>query len=132
PRDKLSVMRRVGFDAVAAAVVLAVSLALAPGAARGQPGSRALDGWAYTLVVVACAALVLRRRRPLPVAGVVGAALLGFAVRDYPGGPLLLAAMLALYTVGVEVDRRPALAAGGVAVVLVAARSAAIVVAHGQ
>jgi signal transduction histidine kinase len=120
------------FDAAVAAVVLAVSLAVAPGAARGQPGTRPLDGWAYTLVVVSCAALVARRRHPLPVAGVVGAALLAFAVRDYPGGPLVVAVMVALYTVGVRLDRRKALAAGAVAAVLVAVRSVTIVATHGQ
>jgi signal transduction histidine kinase len=120
------------FDGAVTAVVLAVSLALSPGAARGQPGTRSLDALAYVLVVVACAALVLRRRYPLPVAGVIGAALLVFAVRDYPGGPLVVAVMVALYTVGVGLRRRAALVAGAVAVVLLAARSLAIVAAHGQ
>jgi signal transduction histidine kinase len=120
------------FDGLVAAAVLAVSLAVAPGAARGQPGTRPLDGWAYTLVVLASAALAARRRRPLAVAGVVGAALLVFALRDYPGGPLLAPVMVALYTIGTGLDRRRALTAGGVAVVLVAARSLAVVAAHGQ
>jgi signal transduction histidine kinase len=120
------------FDGALAAVVLAVSLALAPGAARGQPGTRPLDGWAYVLVVVACAALVVRRRYPMPVAGVAGVALLVFAVRDYPGGPLVVAVMVALYTVGARLGRRQALVAGGVAGVLVAVRSVAAIVAHGQ
>jgi signal transduction histidine kinase len=124
--------RSVMFDGAVAAVVLAASLAVAPGAARGQPGTRPLDGWAYVLVVAACAALVARRRYPLPVAGVVGTALLAFAVRDYPGGSLVLAVMVALYTVGANLGRRQALVAGGVAVVLVAARSVAGVAAHGQ
>jgi signal transduction histidine kinase len=120
------------FDGAVASAVLVVSLALAPGAARGQPGARALDGWAYALVIVACTALVVRRRHPLAVAGVVGAALLVFAVRDYPGGPLVVAVMVALYTVGAGLGRQQALVAGGVAVVLLAARSVAIVAAHGR
>jgi signal transduction histidine kinase len=124
-------VRRWLFDSAVAAGALAVSLALAPGAARGQPGARPLDTVAYLLVVMACAALVARRRYPVPVAGLVGAALLIFAVRGYPGGPLVVAVMVALYTVGAQLERRQALAAGAVAVVLVAARSVAILAAHG-
>ena len=120
------------WDAAVAALVLAVSVALAPGAARSQPGARALDVLAYAVVVVACAALVVRRRYPLPVAATVGAGLLVFAALDYPGGPLVVAVMVALYTVGVGVTRRPALLAGAVAVVLVAIRSVTVVAAHGR
>jgi signal transduction histidine kinase len=120
------------FDGVVAVAVLVVSLAVAPGAARSQPGTRALDAWAYLLVVVACGVLVVRRGHPLPVAGAVGAALVVFAVRDYPGGPLVVAVMVALYTVGAGLARREALAAGAVATVLVAVRSVAAVAAHGQ
>jgi signal transduction histidine kinase len=120
------------FDTAVAALVLAVSLLLSPGAARGQPGTRPLDGWAYLLVVAACGALLVRRRHPLGVAAVVGAALLAFAVFDYPGGPLVVAVMTALYTVGVGVGRRTALLAGGVAVALVAVRSVTVIAAHGQ
>jgi signal transduction histidine kinase len=122
----------VGLDAAVAALVLAVSVAVAPGAARGQPGTRALDVLAYAVVVAACAALVVRRRHPLPVAGVVGAGLLVFAVLDYPGGPLVVAVMVALYTVGVGVARRSALLAGAAAVVLVAVRSVTVIAEHGQ
>ena len=83
-------------------------------------------------MVVACAALVVRRSYTLPVAGVAGAALLVFAVRDCPGGPLVVAVMVTLYTVGAGLGRRQVLGAGGVAVVLVAVRSVAAVAAHGQ
>lgn len=117
-------------DVAVAAAVLVASLALAPGAARGQPNARPMDVLAYTLVVLASAALLLRRSRPVPAAGIVGAALVVFAVRDYPGGPLVVAVMVALYGVGVGVGRRQALLTGGVAVVLLAARSVAAVAAH--
>ena len=119
-------------DVAVAALVLAVSVAVASGAARGQPGARPLDGLASAVVVVACVALLGRRRYPLPVAGVVGAGLLVFAVRDYPGGPLVAAVMVALYAVGVGVARRAALLAAAVAVVLVAVRSVTAIAAHGQ
>jgi signal transduction histidine kinase len=119
-------------DAALAVVVLVGSLLLAAGAGAGQPGTRRPDGWAYTLVAVSCAALVVRRRFPLPVAGVLGAALLVFAVCDYPGGLLVVAVMVALYTVGASLERRRALAVGVVAVVLVVARSGAAIAAHGQ
>jgi signal transduction histidine kinase len=119
-------------DTMVAAAALAVSLALAPGAVRGQPGARPLDPLAYVLVVVACASLLARRRYPLAVAGVVGTALLMFAVRNYPGGPLVVTVMVALYSVGVGVTRRRALLAGAVAALLVAARSVAVIVANGH
>ncbi|HKT02804.1 MAG TPA: sensor histidine kinase [Rugosimonospora sp.] len=125
-------MRRWLVDGAIAAGVLAVSLLLAPGAARGQPGARPLDAIAYVLVVAAGAALAARRRYPLGLVGLVGAALLVFAVRDYPGGPLVLAVMVALYTAGTRLDRRRALGVGAVAVVLVAARSVAILHGYGQ
>jgi signal transduction histidine kinase len=80
---------------------------------------------------VSGAALTLRRRHPLPVAALVAGALLIFAVRGYPGGPLLLAVMVVLYTVGASLGRRRALVAGGVAVVLVAGRSVAVIAAEG-
>lgn len=119
-------------DAAVAAVALVAALALAAGASAGQPGTRAMDGWAYPLVVAAYAALVARRRWPLPVAGVVGGTLLVFAVRAYPGGPLVVAVMVALYTLGVSLTRSQALVAGALAAVLVAARSVIAVTAHGQ
>ena len=119
-------------DGAVAVLVFAVSVALAPRAARGQAGTRPLDWLAYVVVVAVCAALVARRRYPLPVAGVAGAGLLVFAVLEYPGGPLVVAVMVALYTVGVSVGRRAALLAGAVAVVLLAVRSVTVVAAHGQ
>lgn len=64
--------------------MLGLSLALVPGAAHGQPAARALDAWAYATVIVACAALVARRRWPLAVAGVAGAALVVFAAGTIP------------------------------------------------
>jgi signal transduction histidine kinase len=120
------------FDIAVAVLALTSSLALAPGAARGQPGARPLDAVAYALVVAACAALVVRRRYPVPVAVVVGFALLVFAVRDYPGGPLVVAVMIALYTVGARLRRRDAIVVGAVALVLLAGRSVAAIAAHGQ
>src|SRR5205823_9965860 len=50
-------VRRWLLDGTVAAGALAVSLALAPGGARGQPAARPLDTMAYLLVLVGRAAL---------------------------------------------------------------------------
>jgi len=118
-------------DAGVAVGVLAVSLALSAGAARGQPGTRALDPVAYLVTVLASAVLVMQRRHPVTTAAVVGAALLVFAVRDYPGGPLAVPVAVALYSVGVGVRRRRAMIVGAVALLLVTARSVTAVAGHG-
>jgi len=124
--------RSLVFDGAVAVGALAVSLALAPGAARSQPGTTALDFLAYPIMVLACVVLAARRERPLLVAGVVGAALLIYAVRDYPGGPLVVPVLVALYSVGAGVGRRPALVTGALAVLLVTARSVTAIAVGGE
>ncbi|MGE5132816.1 MAG: sensor histidine kinase [Gemmatimonadota bacterium] len=96
---------------------------LAPHAAAAQPGTRPLDPLAYTLTVLACAAVAARRVIPLPVLAVVIGALVVFAVRDYPGGPLLIAVMVALYSAGTAVERPTALVLGAGVTIVVAARA---------
>jgi signal transduction histidine kinase len=81
--------------------------------------------------VLACAAVIVRRVAPLPVAGIVTAALVVFAVRDYPGGPLLIPVIVALYTAGTAVERNVALTVGA-AVGAVAAARAWLTAVHGN
>src|SRR5258708_23905181 len=124
--------RSPGVDALLAVVTLAVSVALASSAGRSQPGPRSVDILGYAVVVVCCALVGVRRRFPLPVAAAVGAGLLLFALRDYPGGPLILPVMITLYTVGTSQERRAALLAGVAAMVVVVVRAWATTAAHGQ
>jgi signal transduction histidine kinase len=124
--------RSPGFDALLAVATLAVSVALAASAGRSQPGTRSMDILGYAVVVVCCALLAVRRRFPLPVAAAVGAGLLLFALRDYPGGPLILPVMIALYTVGTSQERRAALLVGVAATAVVVVRAWATTAAHGQ
>jgi hypothetical protein len=49
-----------------------------------SPTWRPLDGWAYLLLVVGPAALLLRRRRPLEVLAVTLACGLAYGARTYP------------------------------------------------
>ena len=85
-------------------------------------GDRPLDGLAYACMVVAGGALAGRRRWPLPVVGLVTAALAVYLARGYPGGPVFVTLYVALYAVATGLGRRvafPAAAAsaGGLVVV---------------
>jgi signal transduction histidine kinase len=124
--------RSPGVDALLAVATLTVSVALASSAGSSQPGTRSVDILGYAVVVVCCALLAVRRRFPLPVAAAVGAGLLLFALRDYPGGPLILPVMIALYTVGTSQERRAALLVGVAATAVVVVRAWATTTAYGQ
>lgn len=110
-------------DAGIGLVALAFSLVFGSHAAVSQPGTRPLDALGYALVVASCAAVVGRRVAPLLVLGVVGAALVAFAALDYPGGPLLIPVMVAVYSVGTALERPAVLALGGLVTVIVVARA---------
>jgi hypothetical protein len=110
-------------DAGIGIAALALSLGAGRHAAASQPGTRPLDVAGYGLTVLACVALMGRRIVPLPVLGVVVAALVVFAVRNYPGGPLLIPVMVALYTAGTALERPAALGVGTAATVVVVARA---------
>lgn len=109
--------------AVGAALVVVTTAIVLFGTAKLQPddGDRALDTPGYALVTVTGAALLGWRRWPVATAGVVTAAVAGYAVRGYPDGPVLVFALAALYGVAASCRRHVAyLAASGVsAVVLV-------------
>lgn len=81
-------------------VALALSLGFGRHAALSQPGTRPLDALGYALVVMSCAAVVARRVAPVPVLGIVVAAFVLFAAFNYPGGPLLVPVIVAVYSVG--------------------------------
>jgi signal transduction histidine kinase len=110
-------------DAGIGVVALALSVLFGRHAALSQPGSRPLDPLGYALVVAACAALAARRMAPVPVLAIVAAVLLVFAVYDYPGGPLLIPVMVAVYSVGTALARRAVLACRAVVTAIVVARA---------
>jgi signal transduction histidine kinase len=110
-------------DVCIGVVALALSLVFGRHAALSQPGTRPLDALGYALVALSCTAVVARRVAPVPVLGVVAACLLVFAANDYPGGPLLIPVMVAVYSVGTAVERRAVLALGAVVAAIVVARA---------
>jgi signal transduction histidine kinase len=116
-------LRSAVLDVGIGVVALALSLIFGRHAALSQPGTRPLDALAYTLVVVSCAALVGRRVAPLLVLGIVAAALVLFAVYDYPGGPLLIPVIVAVYSVGTALERPAVLALGAAVTAIVVARA---------
>ncbi len=102
------------WTADAALAVAAGALAIAYTAAygHGDPQFRDVDALAYGLTVVASAALVARRRRPVVVFAVALAATLAYIGRNYSTGGISLALLVALTTLAAEGHhRRTALAA---------------------
>jgi signal transduction histidine kinase len=83
-------------------------------------GWRDPDALAYLLLVGGAAALLFRRRWPLPVLAVTLACGLAYAARTYPEGPSQLAVFPALWTVALTLPRRQAWLAAAVAAVAAA------------
>jgi signal transduction histidine kinase len=83
-------------------------------------GWRDPDALAYLLLVGGAAALLFRRRWPLPVLAVTLACGLAYAARTYPEGPSQLAVFPALWTVALTVPRRQAWLAAAVTAVAAA------------
>lgn len=71
--------------------------------------SRAPDGWAYLLVVLAAVPFVLRRRYPIPVTVASGTAVLTYLTVNYAYGPILFTIPVAAYTLGSQLPRRSAM-----------------------
>ena len=86
-----------------------------------SPAWRDPDALAYLLLVGGAAALLFRRRWPLPVLAVTLACGLAYAARTYPEGPSQLAVFPALWTVALTLPRRRAWLAAAVAAVAAAA-----------
>jgi signal transduction histidine kinase len=83
-------------------------------------GWRDPDALAYLLLVGGAAALLFRRRWPLPVLAITLACGLAYAARTYPEGPSQLAVFPALWTVALTLPRRQAWLAAAVAAVAAA------------
>jgi signal transduction histidine kinase len=94
--------------------VLAVAYTAAFG--EGEAQFRAPDAIGYGLTVVAAAALLWRRRRPVPVFAITLAATLAYVGRNYSTGGIPLALLVALTTLAAEGHHRRAAAAAAVMV----------------
>jgi signal transduction histidine kinase len=105
-------------DLVPALPLLAIGLAGTGRAAAQQPDSVPVDGWAYALVAVAAAALLLRRRAPRLAAVVCGLATAGYLVAGHAYGPILLCLPAAAWAVASRLPWREAAAwTGGLVLV---------------
>jgi signal transduction histidine kinase len=115
----MSVLRpRIG-DVVLALLVTAVGVVGTVAAHRwAGHGMRGLDGLAIAFVVVAGLALAWRRRMPLVVLGVVAVAVSGYLIAGFRYGPILLALLVAVYSIARHRPPRTAGIAAGVALLL--------------
>jgi signal transduction histidine kinase len=112
--------------ALLADILLALGLAVAMAAitakigADDDSGSRSLDALAYAWIVLTAGALGLRRRFPLSVLAVTTVTVLLYLFGDYPGGPIYVGPVIAMYTVvSLGDDRRGVLAAVGAGLAIV-------------
>jgi signal transduction histidine kinase len=111
----------VAADAVLAVALLGFGQLVTGPAGANQPGSRPVDALCRVVLTVATLALVGRRYAPVGTLVVVTLATTAYLVLGYPYGPVLLAFLIAVYTVAVRLPTRPAaLATGGAFVVLLA------------
>ncbi len=84
-------------------------------AARSQPDAVPLDLTAYALLVAGPVALVVRRWRPLLAFGVAAAATTTYLCLEYPRGPYMVAAVIALFTAVRRANRNAVWAICGIA-----------------
>jgi signal transduction histidine kinase len=98
--------------AVDVLVVGVVGMFTGPDAAVNEPEYRQADWLTWLLLAVSLLALLWRRRWPVPVAVVTGAACAGWALHGHIGELLNLPTIVALYTVAVQGDRRRTLWTG--------------------
>ncbi|WP_069885841.1 sensor histidine kinase [Streptomyces luteocolor] len=89
-------------------LLVAVVVGLFAGAdlAVNEPGYRQADGFSWLLFALSLCALLWRRRWPVAVALVTGAACAGWALYGHIGELLNLPVIVALYTVAVQGSRR--------------------------
>ena len=85
-------------DVVIAALAALIQVGGTALAARHQPDARTLDVFGYLLLAAGPAALVARRRQPVPVLIVAFATTLGYHLLGYPGGPIWAALIVAFGT----------------------------------
>ncbi|RKN51079.1 sensor histidine kinase [Micromonospora endolithica] len=112
-----------GGDTALAALLFVVSLL--PVDPPGGPPRDPLSVGAVLIALAGCAALVLRRRYPLPVLAVVTGTAAGSILAEQARGPFVLTVALAAYTVATRTDRRTAVVAGAASALVTGAAAVA-------
>ena len=102
---------------VAGAVVLTGLFVLAGGHTGPPAGGRTVDAAGFVLLVLAGVSVLVCRRFPQAALVLVTVVLCVYLGRSYPDGPIYLAGMLALFSLGRHASRRVAWAGAGVLVV---------------
>ena len=104
-----------------AALACGVFVPVAVGSLRSLIGEREESWWAtvvgWTLIVAACAALYLCRRRPVAVAAFVLAATAAYYLVSVYDGPLMVAFVVALYVVAARGHLQAAVALAALTVI---------------
>ncbi len=85
-------------DVALALIVGAIEIVGTYFATENQPDRRALDAVAIALLAAGAMALVVRRQYPAAALIFIKATTLLYWLLDYPGGPVFLAAIVALFT----------------------------------
>ena len=98
-------------DALVAVATTVVAVALL--AISEEPDRHVPDAVGYALLVLAGAPLAARRRWPATALAVTAATALGYFVLAYPGGPVTVPVLVALYGAAAEGRRVPALVVVG-------------------
>ncbi|MFG3254837.1 sensor histidine kinase [Streptomyces sp. NPDC048172] len=109
PWDRVRALPRRTVDLLVVAVVGALT---ASDAAVNDPGYRQADRFTWLLLAVSLLALLGRRRWPVPVVVVTGAACAGWALYGHIGELLNLPVLVALYTLAADGSRRRTLLTG--------------------
>ncbi|WP_053205264.1 sensor histidine kinase [Jiangella muralis] len=100
-------------DAGIALALVVLGIGGTHGASQGQAWARDPGVFAYTLVVIAALALLLRRRYPRTTLLINGAALVTYLAADFAYGPIMITVPVVMYTLGYQLPLRSALRWGG-------------------
>jgi signal transduction histidine kinase len=91
---------------IALGAFLAAGLVVITGRIDVDGADRLLDGVAYASLVIAGASIALRRRLPVVALIVSTAAVAVYSAGSYPGGPVFMVPLLAVYSVAASRPRR--------------------------
>ncbi|SEE33539.1 sensor histidine kinase [Jiangella alba] len=100
-------------DAGIALALVVLGVGGTHGASQGQAWARDPGVVAYTLVVVAALALLLRRPYPRTTLLINAAALVTYLAADYAYGPIMITVPVVMYTLGYQLPLRSAVRWGG-------------------